>query len=144
MSTFPLKPTHASVKNYYAALAQLHGHGFVTEGNTRDAFATLLRRCCGEYDLDLVPEVNFKGTAKQRLRADGILYDKSSMSLVHGIWEAKDTADTIPVEARKKIAAGYPAINTLFQSPDHAILYQNNRITFDESIRKPEKLLESS
>ncbi len=33
MSLFPLKPTHAPVKNYYAALAQFHLHGHDTEGN---------------------------------------------------------------------------------------------------------------
>jgi predicted helicase len=142
MSLFPLKPTHAPVKNYYATLAQLHKHGFITEGNTRDEFAALLRRCATSYDLNLVAEVNFKGTAKQRLRADGILYDKTSMSLVHGIWEAKDTEDTLADEVKKKIASGYPTINTIFQSPDHAILLQHNRIAFDDSIREPEKLLD--
>ena len=37
MSLFPLKPTHAPVKNYYAALAQFQKHGHTTEGNTRSA-----------------------------------------------------------------------------------------------------------
>jgi hypothetical protein len=46
MSLFPLKPTHAPVKNYYAALAQFHLHGHDTEGNTRSAFADLLKKCC--------------------------------------------------------------------------------------------------
>jgi predicted helicase len=142
MSLFPLKPTHAPVKAYYAALAQFEKHGFVTEGNTRDAFAALLRHCARGFDLELTPEVNFIGTGKQRLRADAILYDKTSMSLRHGFWEAKDTADNLPQEVKRKIADGYPTINTLFQSPDHAILYQNNRIAFDESIRSPQKLVD--
>jgi predicted helicase len=142
MSLFPLKPTHAPVKKYYEALAQFEKHGFVTEGNTRDAFAALLRHCARSFDLELTPEVNFIGTGKQRLRADGILYDKTSMSLRHGFWEAKDSEDDLPEEAKKKIVAGYPTTNTLFQSPDRAILYQNNRIAFDESIRSPQKLVD--
>ena len=39
MSLFPLKPTHAPVKAYYAALAQFSHGGHHTEGNTRSAFA---------------------------------------------------------------------------------------------------------
>ena len=45
MSLFPLKPTHAPVKNYYAALAQFHLDGHDTEGNTRSAFADVLKKC---------------------------------------------------------------------------------------------------
>ena len=44
MRLFPLKPTHAPVKAYYAALAQFHLHGHKTEGNTRSAFADLAGR----------------------------------------------------------------------------------------------------
>jgi hypothetical protein len=73
MSIFPLKPTHAPVKNYYAALAQFHLHGHTTEGNTRSAFADLLKKCCTPYGWHLVEEYQFKGTPKQPLRADGAL-----------------------------------------------------------------------
>jgi hypothetical protein len=44
MSLFPLKPTHKPVKAYYAALAQFQLHGHTTEGNTRAAFAGLLKK----------------------------------------------------------------------------------------------------
>jgi hypothetical protein len=71
MSLFPLKPTHAPVKAYYAALAQFHLHGHTTEGNTRSAFADLLKRCASPYGWHLVEEFQFKGTNKQSLRADG-------------------------------------------------------------------------
>jgi hypothetical protein len=71
------------VKAYYAALAQFHRHGHKTEGNTRSAFADLLKKCAS-----LVEEYQFKGTNKQSLRADGVLVD--SLTLVHGLWEAKD------------------------------------------------------
>ena len=140
MSTFPLKPTHASVKAYYAALAQFAHGGHHTEGNTRSAFADLLKRCCSPYDWHLVEEFHFKGTNKQPLRADGALVDK--FTLQHGIWEAKDTADDLTTEIRKKREKGYPLTNTLFQSPTHAVLYQDNRIAFDEPITAPEKLVE--
>ena len=140
MSLFPLKPTHAPVKNYYAALAQFHLHGHTTEGNTRSAFADLLKVCCRPYHWHLVEEYQFKGTSKQSLRADGALVD--DLTLVHGLWEAKDSDDDLPAEIRKKREKGYPLTNILFQSPSRAVLYQDNRIALDCDIAKPENLIE--
>ena len=140
MSLFSLKPTHAPVKAYYAALARFQQHGHTTEGNTRSAFADLLKRCCNPYDFHLVEEFQFKGVNKQPLRADGALVDK--FTLQHGIWEAKDTADDLAVEIKRKREKGYPLVNTLFQSPDHAVLYQDNHIAFNDAITSPEKLVE--
>jgi predicted helicase len=140
MSLFPLKATHAPVKAYYAALATFQKHGHTTEGNTRSAFADLLKKCCHPYAWHLVEEFQFKGTNKQPLRADGALVD--DLTLQHGLWEAKDTSDDLQVEIKKKVAAGYPLTNTLFQSPDRAVLYQDNRIALDCDLTKPENLIE--
>ena len=74
MSLFPLKPTHAPVKNYYAALAQFQS-GHTTEGNTRSAFADILKKCASPYGWHLVEEYQFKGTAKT-----GVPGDRSSPS----------------------------------------------------------------
>ncbi len=90
--------------------------------------------------LHLVEEYQFKGTAKQPLRADGALVD--DLTLVHGLWEAKDTADDLQREIKSKVAKGYPLTNILFQSPSRAVLYQDNRIAFDADITAPEKLIE--
>ncbi len=139
MSLFPLKPTHAPVKAYYAALAQFHLHGHKTESNTRSAFAGLLKKCASPYDWHLVEEYQFKGTAKQPLRADGALVD--SLTLVHGLWEAKDSADNLEKEIKSKVAHGYPLTNILFQSPDRAVLYQDNRIALNCSLSKPGGLI---
>ncbi len=114
--------------------------GHKTEGNTRSAFADLLKKCAHPYDWHLVEEYQFKGTNKQPLRADGALVD--SLTLVHGLWEAKDTADDLQKEIKSKVAAGYPLTNILFQSPDRAVLYQDNRIALDCDLTKPENLIE--
>jgi hypothetical protein len=45
----PLKPTHKPVLAYYAALAHFHQDGHKTEGNTRSAFADLLKKCASPY-----------------------------------------------------------------------------------------------
>jgi len=140
MSLFPLKPTHKPVKDYYAALAQFQLHGHTTEGNTRAAFADLLKKCCSPYHWHLVEEYQFKGTGKQSLRADGALVD--DLTLVHGIWEAKDSDDDLEKEITAKRNKGYPLTNILFQSPTHAVLYQDSRIAFNDSIESPEKLVE--
>jgi predicted helicase len=140
MSLFPLKSKSTYVKAYYAALDQFHRHRHTTEGNTRSAFADLLKKCASPYDWHLVEEYQFKGTNKQPLRADGALVDE--LTLVHGLWEAKDTADDLQTEIKKKVAAGYPLTNILFQSPDRAVLYQDNRIALDCDITKPESLIE--
>jgi hypothetical protein len=64
----------------------------------------LLTRCAGAYDWHLVEEYAFKGTQKQSLRADGALVD--ALTLVHGLWEAKDTADDLQREIAAKVARG--------------------------------------
>ena len=140
MSTFPLKPTHKPVKAYFEAPRTFEKHGHTTEGNTRSAFADLLKKCCSAYNWHLVEEYQFKGTAKQPLRADGALVD--DLTLVHGLWEAKDDADDLAKEIKSKVAKGYPLTNILFQSPTHATLYQGNRIAFDRPIITPEALVE--
>jgi hypothetical protein len=104
MTPFSLKPSSAHVKRYYAALAQFQQHGHTTEGNTRSACADLLKRCAGHYDWHLVEEYAFKGTQKQPLRADGAVID--ALTLVHGLWEAKDTADDLQREIAAKVARG--------------------------------------
>ena len=118
---FTLKATHKPVKAYYAALATFQQRGHTTEGNTRSAFADLLKHCCGHsgFDWHLVEEYQFKGTNKQLLRADAALVD--SLTLVHGLWEAKDSADDLEKEIKAKAAKGYPLTNILFQSPDRAV-----------------------
>ena len=121
MSLFPLKPTSAHVKKYYDALAVSQKHGHTTEGNTRFAFEELLRRCASPYGWHVVPEYAFKGTDKQPLRADGALVD--DLTLVHGIWEAKDSDDDLTKEVGLKFKKGYPLTNILFQPPGHAVLY---------------------
>ena len=140
MSVFPIKPSHKPIKTYFEALALFHKHGHVTEGNTRSAFADLLKKCCPTYGWHLVEEYQFKGTGKQPLRADGALVD--DLTLVHGLWEAKDSDDDLPREIKSKRDKGYPLTNILFQSPGYAVLYQHSRIAFDGPITDADKLLD--
>lgn len=58
-------------------------------------------------------------------------YEALAQFHLHGLWEAKDTSDDLDHEIRIKVAKGYSLSNTLFQSRDRVVLYQENRIAFD-------------
>jgi hypothetical protein len=51
-----LKPTHAAVKNYYAALHQVGQLHFNNEAQVSDAFAKLLADCGRKLHLTFIPQ----------------------------------------------------------------------------------------
>jgi hypothetical protein len=75
MTHLNLKPTHAPVKAYYETLAKFGARRFDNEGNIREAFGDLLKRCARQFDWTLVPEYPISRTGKSPLRADGGLID---------------------------------------------------------------------
>ena len=54
---------------------------------------------------------------------DGTVRDE--FRLARGWWEAKDTSDKLGFEIQKKLKAGYPARNTIFEDTQTAVLYQD-------------------
>ena len=72
---------------------------------------------------------------------DGALID--SFNLVHGYWEAKDIHDDLPTQVQRKFEAGYPRDNILFQTPKHAILWQNDQQVLDTDLTDPAQLIET-
>jgi hypothetical protein len=128
MATLNLKPTHAPVKAYYEALQGLGRGNFDNEGNIRSAFERLLEKCVHQFDWTVVPEYPIARKGQHPIRADAGLID--AFNLPRGYWEAKDSKDDLKAEIHKKFEAGYPRTNILFQSPAHAILYQNGLIAF--------------
>lgn len=140
MSTFRLKPTHAPVKKYYATLARFARGHFDNEGNIRGAFEDLLKTCARWYDWTVVPEYQIARSTGRPLSVDAALLD--AFNLPRGYWEAKDEKDSLQAEMKKKFEAGYPRQNILFQRPGEALLFQDGRIAFHDSIEKPENLVE--
>src|SRR5438105_2191140 len=140
MERLNLKTTHKPVQNYYEALRQFKTIGVVHEGAVRSAFQTLLEHCGRQFGWKLVPEWAIRKNGGHPIRADGALVDE--YRLTHGYWEAKDTADDLAKEVRKKIAAGYPSNNIIFQAPDRAIVMQNGRVVLDEDISEPDALVQ--
>ena len=133
-----LKPAHKVVQEYYKELAEKKQMLLFHEGNVAPAFARLLSKCGAQFGWKLAEQYIPKG-GKVNLRYDGVLLDE--YNLLHGVWEAKDSNDSLAAEVAKKFKAGYPKENTLFQSTERAILYQNKQLALDVDITKPENLV---
>src|SRR5882724_1329548 len=140
MEKLNLKPTHKPVQNYYEALRQFETIGVSHEGAVRSAFQTLLEHCGRQFGWKLVPEWPIKRSEEHSLRVDGALVDE--FRLTHGFWEAKDSHDDLGKEVKKKLTAGYPQNNIIFQAPERAILWQNGRSVLDVDLTEPLALVE--
>ena len=140
MPTLNIKPTHKPIKNYYAELEAYTKIGAKHEGAVRTAFQTLLQHYCRQADLILVCEKTRYTKANRRIQLDGEVVD--AFDLPHGHWEAKDTQDDLPTEARRKSEAGYPFKNIIIQSPTRALLYQNGHLRLDNDLTDPKNLIE--
>lgn len=139
MPTLELRPTHKPVVTHYDNLAKFDQLGIKHEGAVRSAFQELLDHCGRQFDWKLVPEYRSKGKAGNQIAVDGGLLD--NYGLVHGYWEAKDGADDLDQEIRKKFAAGYPRDNILFQEPRRAVLFQQGQCIFGADLTKPADLV---
>ena len=129
MLTRSIKSTHKPIRNYYTELAEYTKVGAEHEGAVRTAFQNLLQHYCRHADLILVCEKTRYTKTNRRIQLDGEVVD--AFDLPHGHWEAKDTHDDLPTEARKKSEAGYPFKNIIVQSPTRALLYQNGHLRLD-------------
>ena len=141
MPTLNLKPTHKSVKTYYAALDQFDKLGVTHETAVRGAFQALLENCARQCKWTLVPEYGVSTGRGRRIVVDGALVD--DFQLTHGYWEAKDIHDDLPAEVDRKLKASYPTDNILFQTPQRAMLWQNGRLILDSDLTDARKLIDT-
>lgn len=133
-------PSRKALEAYQRSLAEFEQRGVKHETAVRSAFQVLLDDSARQVGWKLVPEYPLLRHGRMPLRADGALVDE--FNLPHGIWEAKDSGDNLDKEIRAKFALGYPQRNTLFQSPDRGVLYQNGSRILDTALAKPEQLTE--
>ena len=99
--------------------------GSITEGVISEAFKDLLKAWARQNNLHFISQYEFLSPQKNRIRPDGtILHD---LRVPLGYWEAKDTADDLDVEIRKKLAKGYPQDNIIFENSETAVLIQNRQ-----------------
>ncbi len=62
---------------------------------------------------------------------------RDEFRLARGWWEAKDTSDKLASEIQKKLKAGYPARNTIFEDTQVAVLYQDWGEAGEFALREP-------
>ena len=141
MPTLNLKPTHKPVKAYYESLNQFDRLGVTHETAVRSAFQSLLESCGKQFGWTLIPEHPMALNRNKRIVVDGALID--DFRLPHGYWEAKDIHDDLPNEVQSKFEAGYPTDNILFQTPQRAILWQDDRRVLDADLTDPKQLIET-
>src|SRR5450755_2707987 len=124
-----------AIDHYYLELAAYHEKKVTHETAVRSAFQNLLAAFAQSANWVLIPEQ----TLSNGKRPDGTLRD--SFNLPRGYWEAKDTKDDLHSEIRKKISAGYPITNTIFEDTRRAILYQNNKLALDIDLTNAKELI---
>ena len=137
MKSATVKPTHKPVKQYYQALEEFAAQDVHHEMAVRAAFQHLLEDTGRRFGWTLIAELSFEGR-KGTVRPDGTFRD--DFQIRRGYWEAKDTADDLEAEIRKKIAQGYPLSNTIFEDTRRACLYQNDQLAMRADLTQPRHL----
>ena len=136
---YQLKPTHKVVKDYFAEVHKLTQLGAVHEGAVAPAFANLLRAAAQPFGWTLSEQYARTARSGHATRIDGALLDK--FRLARGYWEAKDSADDLDAEISRKLAAGYPQDNILFQSPARMVVIQQGQPVWDAPAGEPDALV---
>ena len=139
MPKFNLKPSHKAIRDYYATLQQYEQQGITHEGAVSSPFDTLLHACAKQINATLIPQYPMHTAAGNRIVIDGMIRDEYGLPLAY--WEAKDIHDDLSRSVQEKRDAGYPLDNTLFQTPQRAILYQNGGEVLDIGITEPTHLI---
>ena len=127
-------PSYSAIAQYREEREELAKFATkLTESNLRPLFLDLLNHHAyarGEK-LRVVDEEKLKHSQK---RPDGAL--RNILGLDVGYWESKGPKADLDQEINKKINAGYPTYNILFENSQEAILYQDSeekqRVPFDD------------
>src|SRR5256886_15777159 len=119
-----------AIDRYYKQLQDYKGRADY-ELAVRTAFLNLLNETAHHVKWMLIPEQTIEGGIKP----DGVLRD--SFDLKRGFWEAKGPKSDLDKEITKKIATGYPLINTIFENTKRAILFQNKKRAFEYDLHNP-------
>ena len=138
MTPISIKPSHKAIQSYYDTLKIYSAQGVNHETAVRSAFQNLLAETAKTQKWNLVPELTMKVKGKL-IRPDGTLRD-DDWQIPRGYWEAKDTADSLDVEIRKKIALGYPLLNTIFEDTRVGVLFQNGREVLRAKLDDPQNI----
>ncbi|MCI0637660.1 MAG: hypothetical protein L0Y72_08415 [Gemmataceae bacterium] len=135
-----IKPTHKAIKQYYQSLKEYRAHKVTHEGAVETAFQRLLDSTSRVRNWHLVPKLPLKRAKnKHSIAPDGTLRELFNARC--GYWEAKDTHDDLDVEITKKIAKGYPLVNTIFEDTRIAVLFQGGKERSRFNLSEPKELV---
>ena len=142
MEKLNLKHTHKPIKDYYKALEQYEQHDLTHEGAVSNPFAILLDVCAKRVKATFfVPQYPMRTKEGKRIVIDGAIIDDYRLPIAY--WEAKDMDDDLPKAIQEKREKGYPFDNILFQTPEHAILFQDEQEVLNTDITNPKNLVEA-
>jgi predicted helicase len=125
------------IKTYLKDLQHLKGQAVTHELGLKGPFQNLLDKAAKKRGWTLVPELSTYSGGK-RVVPDGTVRDE--FRLARGWWEAKDTSDKLASEIQKKIKAGYPTRNTIFEDTQTAVLYQDRGEAGEYALGEPLKI----
>ena len=140
MEKLNLKPIHKPIKDYYKALQQYENYDLTHEGAVSNPFAILLDVCAKKVKATFAPQYQMRTTAGNRISIDGVILDEYGLPIAY--WEAKDMDDDLPKEIQEKRDKGYPFDNILFQTPERAILFQDEQEVLNTDITDSKNLVE--
>src|SRR6266852_7866875 len=132
-----LAPSDPIVKNYLKDLEHLKSQLVTHELGLKGPFHNLLDKAAKMRGWTLVAELSTYSGGK-RVVPDGTVRD--DFRLARGWWEAKDTSDKLAFEIQKKLKAGYPARNTIFEDTQIAVLYQDRGEAGEFALGEPLKV----
>jgi predicted helicase len=132
-----VSPGDPIIKTYLGDLRRLKDHEVSHELGLKAPFHNLLDAAARRRGWTLVQELSTYSGGK-RVVPDGTLRDE--FKLPRGWWEAKDTGDNLAAEVQKKIKAGYPTRNTIFEDTRTAVLYQDRGEFGEFALDEPVKI----
>ena len=132
-----LAPSDPIVETYLKDLQHLKDQLVVHELGLKGPFQNLRDKAAKRRGWTLVPELSTYSGGK-RVVPDGTVRDE--YRLARGWWEAKDTSDHLAAEIQKKLKAGYPARNTIFEDTQVAVLYQDRGEAGEFALTEPVKI----
>lgn len=136
---FELAPSDPIVRTYLKDLKHLKDQLVMHELGLKGPFQNLLDKAARKRGWTLVPELSTYSGGR-RVVPDGTVRDE--FRLARGWWEAKDTSDQLAAEIQKKLKAGYPSRNTIFEDTQMAVLYQDRSEAGEFALSEPVKVAE--
>lgn len=126
------------IKSYLADLHNLKQNQQIDyELGLKNPFHTLLDKAAKRRGWTLIAEYPAYSGGK-RVIPDGTVRDE--YRLPRGWWEAKDTSDDLAREIQKKLKAGYPTRNIIFEDTKTAVLFQDRGEAGEFALAEPVKV----